>query len=326
MDKFQNHQTAFNQSSQALYAGLYELSTFKMFAVISSIVNVVFFTPLFYSIIWYEKYCLGIHRTLINQLVSSCCWVAICYNTFVQFPEVVFSLVGVAPNIVCQLATTVHGMLIIWYNLLLLSISVVKYVYIFITKSPTGLNDGFWHFFINVNIIFLALLSQIVFSILPGKFPFTYYVCSGTDPRKIKDNKMNILLVISLLGNILTYLFVLVKSKIYRSKDLATAPIVQLNYSLPVLLGNILDTSLADFTTLAVGILFVLIFQFLIGILSSVDPGKLGIYPYKIIYHSFQHLIPFMMHSLILLYYFKRHKKMRKAVWAKIIDMFLKRI
>jgi hypothetical protein len=217
-------------------------------------------------------------------------------------------------------------MLIIWYNLLLLSISVVKYVYIFITKSPTGLNDGFWHFFINVNIIFLAFLSQAVFLILPGKFPFTYYVCSGNDPRQIQDSKINMLLVFSLLGNILTYIFVFVKSKIYRSKDLATATIAQMNNSLPVLLGNILDTSLADFTTLAGGILFVIIFQSFIGILSSVDPGKLGIYPYKIIYHSFQHLIPFMMHSLILLYYFKRHKKMRKAVWVRIINIFFKRI
>jgi hypothetical protein len=99
MDEFLNFQTTVNQSSQDLYAGLYELSAFKMFAIISSILNVVFFTPLFYSIIWYEKYCLGIHRTLINQLVSSCCWVAICYNTFVQIPEVIFSFVGVAPEI-----------------------------------------------------------------------------------------------------------------------------------------------------------------------------------------------------------------------------------
>ena len=319
------HLTLYNPSNESLYTGLYELSLFKIIAIISSIANIVFLTPLFYSIIWYEKYGSGIHRTLINQLVSSCCWVAICYNTFVQIPEVIFSFVDAAPEIVCQLAMTVHGVLVIRYNLLLLSISVVKYVYIFIMKSPAGLNDNFWHHFININITFLASLSQIAFLILPGKFPFTYYVCTGTDPRQINGNKHNVLFVLSIIANLIVYIFVFVKIKMFKLKDpvpALTVSAVEPSHSIQALLGSILNTTLADFTTMAVGISFGIIFQSLIGILSSADTEKLGIYPYKIIYHTFQHLIPLMMHGLILLYYFKRHKKMRKAVWVKILQLF----
>ena len=99
-----------------------------------------------------------------------------------------------------------------------------------------------------------------------------------------------------------------------------TVSAVEPSHSIQALLGSILNTTLADFTTMAVGISFGIIFQSLIGILSSADTEKLGIYPYKIIYHTFQHLIPLMMHGLILLYYFKRHKKMRKAVWVKFYN------
>ncbi len=48
---------------------------------------------------------------------------------------------------------------VIHYTLLLLAVSVTKYLFIFVVKSAAGSNDGFWLVFINA-LIFLVARDQ----------------------------------------------------------------------------------------------------------------------------------------------------------------------
>ena len=314
------------QLNETLYSGLNEFNCSKIIGIISSITNIVFFTPLFYSIIWYEKYGFGMHRTLINQLVSSCCCLLIAFNLFVQIPVLVFSLTGSAPEFPCTLVMMVQSVVTVESNLLMIAISSVKYVYIVIIKSPSGLNDDFWCHLINIVTTFFACLSQVVFIFLPGKFPFTYYVCTGTDPRLIKGTtKLNIFLPFTFLANLVAYIFVFVKIKIYASRDpIPTIQAVGSSKPLPSLLDFILKTSLADLTIMAVVIVCTTIIQTLFNILNSLSPEKLGTYPYNHLYHIFQLVIPAILHFLILLFNFVGHRHMSKTVWLEILELFHK--
>jgi hypothetical protein len=324
MKESNNNQTMYPELNDNLYSGLNEFSSSKIIGIISSAINIVFFTPLFYSIIWYEKYGSGIHRTLINQLVSSCCWLLIAFNLFVQIPVVVFSLIGAAPELTCTLTMMVQSVVTVQSNLLMIAISAVKYFYIFIIKSPSGVNDEFWCQLINISTTFFACLSQAVFLLWPGKFPFNYYVCTGTDPRLIKGTtKVNIFLPLSFFTNIVVYIFVFVKIKIYVSRDpIPTIQTVGSSKPLPSLLEFILKTSLADLATMAVVIVCITIIQTLFHILNYLSPEKLGTYPYNHLYHIFQHLIPAILHFLILLFNFIGHSHMRKTIWIEILDLF----
>ena len=78
----------------SFYSNIYASSVSKTIAISTSVVVILILTPLFYSIIWYEKYGSNQHRTLINQLAASNCWLAIIFNVVVQTSEIVLSIFG----------------------------------------------------------------------------------------------------------------------------------------------------------------------------------------------------------------------------------------
>jgi hypothetical protein len=81
----------------------------KTISVLASIVGGGISIPFVYGIIWFEE---NNHlRTLINQLVSSICWLVIVWNFVVQLPAVILYLYGPLGVLLCSLDLVVRNAL-----------------------------------------------------------------------------------------------------------------------------------------------------------------------------------------------------------------------
>ena len=79
---------AFEAKTITNYLGL------KISLAVVSVVLILACCTAAVGIIWYEKYGSNQHRTLINQLAASNCWLAIIFNVVVQTSEIVLSIFG----------------------------------------------------------------------------------------------------------------------------------------------------------------------------------------------------------------------------------------
>ena len=66
-------------------------------------VTIVLFTPLYYSVVWYERYGQDNKRTLLNQLSAFFCSIIIAYILLVMTGDVVIVLYGPFPEWYCNL-------------------------------------------------------------------------------------------------------------------------------------------------------------------------------------------------------------------------------
>ncbi len=68
----------------------------------------------------------------------------------------------------CFAHLVVKNAILSQFMVLLTGISVVKYVYIFVVKNPSGHNDDFICFFSNLSCLVNALVYQFVLHFIPG--------------------------------------------------------------------------------------------------------------------------------------------------------------
>jgi len=108
------------------------------------------------------------------------------------------------------------------YVLQVIATSIMRYIYIFIFKNPSGRNDDFWCFVYNLVGGFLAFLYQAVFLHVPGKNPYLFYICCNQDPRLHGKAKVNIALQLVLGLSFLVYIFVVSKIHLYRQKHFSS--------------------------------------------------------------------------------------------------------
>jgi hypothetical protein len=81
-------------SDHQFYSDLYTPDWSMALAILTSLLNIVFVTPISYSIIWYEKYGSDHRRTLLNQLVASICWNIVISNLTSLPLEIFFTIFG----------------------------------------------------------------------------------------------------------------------------------------------------------------------------------------------------------------------------------------
>ena len=200
------------------------------------------------------------------------------------------------------------------YTLLLLAISVVKYVYVFVVKTPSNLNDEFCMFFINLTIVIVSSLSQFVYQFLPGRNAYNYYLCMGVLPSNSEAVKFNYCLSFSLILAISVYAFVLIKIKLYEMKDPIPTVSLEVSGGIPSMVSQIFKNSLASLSTIALGLSLLLPLLALLNILNYADSQKLESYPYKYLVNVYQHFQPAVLHAFILIFYFKGQRRMRKTI------------
>ena len=150
------------------FSGLFENRPIKVFGMVISIISSVFYVLLYYHIIWYEKFGSDKKRTILNKLVSSICAAGILWHGIVQPIEMSRYIFGPLPAWMCNFHFTLKNVIGIQFLLFYDSISLLRYLFIFWLKNPTGFCDDFWTKFVNVWIIVFSFISQILHSILPG--------------------------------------------------------------------------------------------------------------------------------------------------------------
>ena len=162
-----------------------EFSSFNIFQALglaASFINVFLITSLLLLVIWYEQYGTNHNRTLINQFVTSTCWSGVAYNLLAQVPEAALGVFGPFHPNFCLFHSILKNTILSQFVVLLTGISVVKYIYIFISKNPSGQNDNFYCFFTNLACGLNSFMYQFVLHVMPGNNSHPYYYCSGTLP------------------------------------------------------------------------------------------------------------------------------------------------
>ena len=118
--------------------------------IISSMFNILFFTPLYFAIAWYEKFGTNQNRTLINQLVSSVCWNAILQNCTILPLEIILNLFGPFSLKYCSFVQVIKNSLYLDMLILITFVTIVKYLYIFVLKNCAGNYTEIWCLLINI--------------------------------------------------------------------------------------------------------------------------------------------------------------------------------
>jgi hypothetical protein len=169
----------------------------------------ILITPIIYSIIWFERD--NHNRTLINCLVSSALWVQIAWNVLVQPWTLVRYMFGPFDSpIICTLDVLIRNSTLVYINIIQNSIFVVQYMCLFHVKNPTALHEGFWQICINVWAFLYASITQLVYSLLPGKNPINYYLCVGQFPLALSSQsvKFNYPHVLTGILSLVSFVFI----------------------------------------------------------------------------------------------------------------------
>ena len=314
--------------NQSLFEDDHHLNPLKIFGITISIFNIVFVTLLMYAIIWYEKYGTNQNQTLINNFVVSACWTGIAYNIINQIPEVIVAFGFPLGRLFCTFCLMFNCVLIIHYSSLAGSISIVRYLYIFEYKNPTGRYDEFWCIFVNIVILVIAFVSQFVFQFLPGKNPYYYYVCLGVNPEQDLKAKVNLLLQINLVVCFFIYLYVAIKIKYFNYKfesnkvsPQLTISSIDTSFQFSTVRHNLKNT-LSDFTSLAATLVTLLPIISLAFILNPTSGPQLMTFPYYFFVQFHIHVCPFLFTCSLTLSHFMSNKKLREVTFRELKQLF----
>ena len=165
-----------NSTNGNIFDSVYETRASKVIGIVISMINIGIVSPAIYFIIWYEKYEINGIRSLINQFASSGCWLLVVFNSLIQPAEVLLALRGQNFQPVCFVHAMLKNTLAMHYSCQASLMSIIRYLYIFVFKNPSGLYDDFWCFYINLVIAFLLTMSQFIYYFLPGRNPYFYYI------------------------------------------------------------------------------------------------------------------------------------------------------
>jgi hypothetical protein len=156
-------------------------SLLRTFCIIISTIFLILSPPFLFFVIRYEK---NIHRrTILNYFACDFCYVFICSFVLVQTLEIARFIVGPMPNVLCYYQTTMRGILVNSFIFIINFQAIIKYVLIFIWKSPFIFRDDFWYFYIKMLIIFIVIIIQFLIEFFRRFRTFEFYFCAGMEPE-----------------------------------------------------------------------------------------------------------------------------------------------
>ena len=170
--------------NETIFQEFYSFNVFHIFGLAVSLINVFAVTPLMSLIIWFQQFGTNHNRTLINQFVTSTCCCGMAFNLVGQIPEILIGIFGPFHETFCSFHIIIKNVIVAQFVVLLTGISVVKFIYIFVTKNPSGQNDDFICFFVNLSCGLNSLLYQFVLHFMPGNNSHPFYFCSAVLPGK----------------------------------------------------------------------------------------------------------------------------------------------
>ena len=241
--------------------------------------------------------------------------------------EIILNLFGPFGKGFCTVNILIRFTLVCAVTLTLLSITAVKYISVFILKSPTKQESEFWCFFLTLLNLLLAFIAQTVHFILPGRQNVNFHVCTGTDPGRFNasGHKINYAIILSIGLTIVGKLIVIVRIKLLRIKFLNSSvqPIANNTGALPSLQKIIAKPDWVRIRTIVLYVITFVPLFFVFGTLNSVPPETLASYPYFMITRLTQHGNPFFVNSLGVWTCFVMSKSLRNAFLREVKEKLL---
>jgi hypothetical protein len=285
---------------------LFENNWLKLASIIYSTFVTIVTTPVFLSIVSYEHN--HQYRTLINQLVTNLILNSLISNAIVQVPNTMLYIFGPLPWYICYPQVFLFPTMSTSFVLLVDSISVVRYVFIFWLKNPTILQDDFWAKFFFLWTFICSFLGNLVYFILPGYGPNTLDICLGSSPLKPAADipKTNYFSMSLFWLSIIIQIFLIVKHQMHLALgNLAENTMTRTAASKP-------EFVTFTFTFVIVG-LFVS-FSILPFFINSLNLNDLTCYPNYILMYAFYLTTVPTANILMILFMFKRDRKMVRCV------------
>ena len=249
----------------------------RLFYASFCILVVIFVTPLFYSIVWYDRYGFENQRTLVNRLVVFQCWIVIAYILIVMTGGVCITLFSPLPSWYCETHDYLKNVLVIAALIAIDSILVARFILIFCLKNSLLCHDDFLNFFVRVWTTSFALINQFVHFFFPGKKALGYYICIRDYP--LSDHTLQY--KVQWFTVALTLLSVILCTVIYIKIKLFIIKGAFANHSgYKSLTNNMFANKLSLLSVLTT----MIVFLFLMMGWKSFDPFNLKVYPNYHIY------------------------------------------
>jgi hypothetical protein len=299
----------YSNSTEVALSRLYKHDWSMSLGLFASALSIIFVTPLSFSIIWYERYGSDLRRILPNQLVSSIFWNIIFQNVINVPLEVLLTLTGPLSETFCSVHMILKYCSILHIISILFFMTLIKYLFIFVLKNPTNLQNEFWCLVINVATLVFSLLSQSVLIAIPGRNPFNFYICTGKFPSHLEHQptKKNYPFLVVILLSIAWYIFVLMRIKFFEKK-------VSPQVNAPT--DNSFQETLVNLGTIAIMFAYFLIVTFAYAnINNNVSDTAVESHSFVILIHFFHHGTGLVWNSVLIVTFFLKSATMRKIIF-----------
>lgn len=286
----------------------YKFHFSNIFAMASTSLTSILMIPVLYSIIWFERD--NHNRTLINVLVSSMLWIAIGWN-FVVHPWTILRYIFGPFNSpsICTLDYLLRNVPLIQVNILQNTILIVRCLSVFHWKNPTAVQEEFWIIFINCWGLAVAVITELVFILLPGRNPMNYYLCTGHFPLFLQDVPVKKHASHALFGVTSFFIYSITKLMLKYHK-------LKTSHSDPKNTHN-----LFSFTTYGALLLLLIIFFYVPVKINQLQPSELDTYPNYILIYVLHLYMPQTIIATVSMTFFWKNASLRKKVSDQIKEL-----
>ena len=289
----------------------------KWLYIVFSFLVILFASPFYFGIIWYERFGHGNKQTLMNKLGSFFCMVIIAY-IFVVIPgDICIALRSINPPWYCDLQNLLKSVTLAVLLLIFDSILLVKFVLIFYLKNPSITHDGFWNLFVKIWITVFVFISQLVHFFFPGKKTLNYLMCirevpSSVDNLKYKTRWFTIALI---TFSIFLYTVIYIKIKLFMKKVKTTQ--AQSSSQIMCFKKNMFENKKALLTVITpiIAILLLLLLS------MQIEPLRMNIFPNYYICWILQSA-PLVFISIYLAIFYSGEGQMKKILIRKTKELF----
>ena len=191
-----------------------------------------------------------------------------------------------------------------------------RYVFLFLLKNPTALQDDFWRLFLNLSTTGFSCCCQIVYAMMPGKNPQNVFLCLGEYPTKYEGMtvKVNTTMNYLLLFSFLAHLVAGIRIKIYRNQEDQKDQVQALSVAAPV--DNI--HILMNFTTNLISLLLLIVSSVGPAMVNKMEPVFLDTYPNFLYVYVIHHYSPQSVLFFTALIYLVKNPQLRNFITTEL--------
>jgi hypothetical protein len=315
--------------NETVFTAVYEWSMPKILNIVLSIFSIFLITPWLLYIIWYERYGANHRRTLINEFVASHFYYAVFYILVGQSLEVILTTFGPFGDYVCHFQEFLQGVMTFQFLQIFTFIFSVKYFYIFVLRNPSGINEEFWCFFLNIWSLLISCLTQFVYQFMPGRHPIKFYICCGKFDNLLSSEnaKINYALICYLSLAVIWYTFAAIRisqfKKYINGITAVSFEVQDTKTTLALLLKDTFNVSLVSIAMVA-SLLFILALNIALkAYLNTLEPASFNNSPNHQLHLFADHGVLVISYICVVLIYYSRNSVMRQTIFREMKDNWL---